>query len=109
MYKSRMRGDTPTETSRVFLQRSIFQGLASLALPAFTIHTAVDFTAKHIKKVTKSPMLLRYGPTGVGLAVVPLLPVMFDEPVEIGMEKLFDYVWPLSEEGFKRAHHHHKK
>ncbi|KAJ3257570.1 hypothetical protein HK103_004479 [Boothiomyces macroporosus] len=109
MYKSRKRGDTLTETSRVFLQRSIFQGLASLALPAFTIHTAVDFTAKHIKKVTKSPMLLRYGPTGVGLAVVPLLPVMFDEPVEIGMEKLFDYVWPLSEEGFKRAHHHHKK
>ncbi|KAJ3268159.1 hypothetical protein HDV01_003372 [Terramyces sp. JEL0728] len=108
VYKSRKRGDTASESSRVFIQRSIFQGLASLALPAFTIHTAVDFTAKNIHKATKSPMMLRFGPTAVGLAVVPLLPVMFDEPVELGMEKLFDYAWPLSEEGFKRAHHHNK-
>ncbi|KAI8902471.1 mitochondrial 18 KDa protein-domain-containing protein [Globomyces pollinis-pini] len=107
-YKSRVRGDTSVETGRVVLQRSIFQILASLALPALTIHTAVDFAAKQMKKYPQYPRLLKFGPTGLGLALIPALPIMFDDPIEIAMEKAFDYAWPLSEEAHQRAHHHHK-
>ena len=34
----------------------------------------------------------------MGLTLLPLLPVMFDEPVEIGVEHLFRSVWPISRE-----------
>jgi fission process protein 1 len=82
------------DMTRVFVQRSIFQGLASLLLPAITIHTIVDVTAKQLKN-TK---YIKYGPTAAGLAVLPLLPIVYDEPLEHGMDKLFDKFWPVNKQ-----------
>ncbi|KAI4257234.1 MAG: hypothetical protein LQ352_001732 [Teloschistes flavicans] len=49
----------------VMAQRAVFQSLASMGLPAFTIHSIL------------------------GLAAVPLLPYMFDQPVETAVEWTF--------------------
>jgi fission process protein 1 len=49
----------------VAVKRSVFQGVASMALPAFTIHTAVKQSAKYFNKSTK-PFARTWGPTITG-------------------------------------------
>ena len=57
-----------------------------MALPAFTIHSVVRYSGRAMKNV-KNPRLRTWGPVGLGLAVVPALPYLFDEPVEKAVEK----------------------
>ena len=74
----------PLEDYRtVMVQRAIFQGLASMGLPAFTIHSIVRYSGRAMKDV-KNVKLRTWGPIGLGLSAVPALPYIFDEPVEIG-------------------------
>lgn len=70
----------PTRLSMVAVKRSVFQGLASMALPAFTIHTAVRQATKRLA-TSPNVTLKRWAPTAVGLGIVPALPYLFDEPV----------------------------
>lgn len=88
-YKSSQQGPTPfeaahmTEPTRlglVTVKRAVFQGVASMALPAFTIHSAVKYAGRQFAKA-KSPAMKRWGPTAVGIGIVPFLPYLFDEPV----------------------------
>lgn len=80
---------TPLEDYRtVMLQRGIFQAIASMGLPAFTIHSLVRYSGRALKDV-KNVKLRTYGPIGLGLAAVPMLPYMFDEPVEKAVEWVF--------------------
>ncbi|KAK7518358.1 mitochondrial 18 KDa protein-domain-containing protein [Phyllosticta citriasiana] len=72
----------------VMAQRAIFQGLASMGLPAFTIHSVVKYSGRAMKGV-KNVKLRTWGPIGLGLAVVPFLPYIFDEPVENAVEWAF--------------------
>jgi fission process protein 1 len=51
-----------------------------MALPAFTIHTAVKMATKRLA-TSPNPALKRWAPTAVGLGIVPALPYLFDEPV----------------------------
>lgn len=69
----------------VAAQRAVFQSLASMALPAFTIHSVVRYSGRMMKNV-KNARLRTFGPVGLGLAVVPALPYLFDEPVEHAVE-----------------------
>ncbi|KAK8051967.1 mitochondrial 18 KDa protein-domain-containing protein [Apiospora rasikravindrae] len=79
----------PLEDYRtVMVQRGIFQSLASMGLPAFTIHSVVRYSGRAMKNV-KNAKLRTYGPIGLGLAVVPALPSLFDKPVEGAVEWLF--------------------
>ncbi|KAK9324002.1 mitochondrial 18 KDa protein-domain-containing protein [Lipomyces orientalis] len=71
------------------LQRGIFQSIASMGLPAFTIHSTVKYSGKAMKNV-KNATLRSWGPVGLGLAVVPALPYLFDEPVEEAVEWVFE-------------------
>ncbi|KAI8924344.1 mitochondrial 18kDa protein, partial [Entophlyctis helioformis] len=87
-YKSHHRGDSQTELARAVTQRTIFQGLASLLIPAISIHTAVDLTAKALRN-SKPGMLRTWGPTTVGLLVIPAMPLV-DHPVESAVEYAFD-------------------
>lgn len=48
----------------VILQRAIFQSVASMGLPAFTIHSIVKFSGKALKDV-KNTRIRTYGPIGV--------------------------------------------
>ncbi|KFY59738.1 hypothetical protein V497_04112, partial [Pseudogymnoascus sp. VKM F-4516 (FW-969)] len=77
----------------VVVQRALFQGIASMGLPMLTIHSIVRYSGQAMKNV-KSPKLRMWGPVGLGLSVVPVLPYLFDQPVESAVEWVFH-------EGFK--------
>ncbi|KAH6634828.1 mitochondrial 18 KDa protein-domain-containing protein [Chaetomium sp. MPI-SDFR-AT-0129] len=80
---------TPLEDYRtVMLQRGIFQSVASMGLPAFTIHSVVRYSGRAMKDV-KNAKVRTWGPIGLGLAVVPFLPALFDKPVENAVEWVF--------------------
>ncbi|KAI0200015.1 mitochondrial 18 KDa protein-domain-containing protein [Astrocystis sublimbata] len=72
----------------VMVQRGIFQSLASMGLPAFTIHSVVRYSGRALKDA-KNKTIRVWGPIGLGLAVVPLLPTLFDHPVETAVEWAF--------------------
>jgi fission process protein 1 len=79
----------------VGLERGLFQSIASMGLPAFTIHSAVKYATNYADKNIKNNLVRRWGPIGLGLAIVPALPYLFDKPVEhvLGsvFEKIHDY------------------
>lgn len=77
----------------VMAQRAVFQSIASMGLPAFTIHSIVRYSGRAVKDV-KNVRIRTYGPIGLGLAAVPFLPFLFDKPVEEAVEFVFH-------EGFK--------
>ncbi|EGR51073.1 uncharacterized protein TRIREDRAFT_75200 [Trichoderma reesei QM6a] len=80
---------SPLEDWRtVMVQRAIFQSVASMGLPAFTIHSVVKYSGKAMKNV-KNATLRTWGPIGLGLSVVPFLPSLFDKPVEDAVEWAF--------------------
>ncbi|KAG5980608.1 hypothetical protein E4U55_003833 [Claviceps digitariae] len=80
---------SPLEDWRtVMVQRGLFQSLASMGLPAFTIHSIVRYSGQALKTV-KNPAIRTWGPIGLGLSVVPFLPRLFDEPVENAVEWAF--------------------
>jgi fission process protein 1 len=70
------------------VQRAVFQSIASMGLPAFTIHSIVRYSSRAMKGV-KNTRLRTWGPIGLGLAAVPALPFLFDEPVEKSVEWVF--------------------
>ena len=70
------------------VQRGIFQSIASMGLPAFTIHSIVRYTGRALKD-SKNMRLRTYGPIGLGLAAVPALPYLFDKSVEKAVEWMF--------------------
>ncbi|KAF5388360.1 hypothetical protein D9615_000135 [Tricholomella constricta] len=99
-YKAHHRGPSPIEAANfseptrigiVAVQRATFQSLASMALPAFTIHTVVA-QAKKAFKNTQNVRLKVWGPTMTGLAIVPILPYLFDHPVERVTHRVFDWI-----------------
>jgi len=100
-YKSHRKGPSAlertaklTETTRLGLvaaQRATFQAVASMALPALTIHTIVKQAAKTFKNVP-NPRIRAWGPTVTGLAVVPGLPFLFDHPIEHVTDRAFHWI-----------------
>ena len=80
---------TPLEDYRtVMVQRGIFQSLASMGLPAFTIHSVVRYSGRALKG-SKNTVVRTWVPIGLGLSVVPSLPSLFDKPVENAVEWMF--------------------
>lgn len=91
----------------VMVQRAVFQGLASMGLPALTIHSVhspllpmdnyliltvrkvVRYSGRALKD-NKNVLIRTWGPVGLGLAVVPALPYIFDHPVETSIEWVFE-------------------
>lgn len=50
----------------VMVQRAVFQSIASMGLPAFTIHSIVRYSGKALKNA-KNASIRTYGPIGVCL------------------------------------------
>ncbi|KAH7931286.1 hypothetical protein BV22DRAFT_1053165 [Leucogyrophana mollusca] len=99
-YKAHRRGPSPLEAANfseptrlgmVAIKRATFQSIASMALPAFTIHTAVKQAKKAFTNV-QNPRVKTWGPTLTGLAIVPVLPYLFDHPVETITDKAFEWI-----------------
>jgi fission process protein 1 len=82
-YKLKKRGyitekGEPMSMTQCIVERSTFQAVASMAVPTLIIHTAVD-TAK--KLTHKYGRFTKWGPSIVGLSIIPLLPMYLDHPV----------------------------
>ncbi|KAH9894355.1 mitochondrial 18 KDa protein-domain-containing protein [Cubamyces lactineus] len=99
-YKAHRRGPTaleaatfsePTRLSMVAVKRAVFQSVASMALPAFTIHTAVKQAKKAFVNV-QNPRVKSWGPTLTGLAIIPVLPYLYDKPVEHVTDIAFEWI-----------------
>ena len=60
-------------------------------MPALTIHTAVK-QAKKLFVNTTNPRVKTWGPTATGLAIVPILPYLYDKPVEHATDFAFDWI-----------------
>ncbi|KAI0316982.1 mitochondrial 18 KDa protein-domain-containing protein [Amylostereum chailletii] len=99
-YKAHRHGPTAVEAANfsestrigmVAVKRAAFQSIASMALPAFTIHTAVKQAKKAFDK-SANPRLRSWGPTVTGLAIVPALPYLFDHPVESVTDRAFEWI-----------------
>ncbi|KAI0772632.1 mitochondrial 18 KDa protein-domain-containing protein [Irpex lacteus] len=99
-YKAYRRGPTPLEAANfseptrvgmIAVKRAVFQSVASMALPALTIHTAVK-QAKKLFVNTTNPRVKSWGPTVTGLAIVPILPYLYDKPVEHATDFAFEWI-----------------
>ncbi|GJJ69482.1 mitochondrial fission process protein 1 [Entomortierella parvispora] len=88
-YKAKLVGKNQEEVAMTVVKRGVFQGLASLLMPAITIHTVVHQSGRLFKNMANIT-LRRWGPTAIGLAVVPLLPYMFDHPIETAVDRVFE-------------------
>ncbi|EZF34059.1 hypothetical protein H109_02165 [Trichophyton interdigitale MR816] len=72
----------------VMAERAVFQSIASMGLPAFTIHSIVKYSGRAMKNM-KSVFFRTWAPIGLGLSVVPALPYLFDKPVEEAVQWAF--------------------
>ena len=72
-YKDYKKGSDRTHITRTVLERSLFQSIASMALPAFTIHTQVKIFKKVFNKLGK---FQKWGPTCMGFALIPFIPYL---------------------------------
>ncbi|KAE8387603.1 mitochondrial 18 KDa protein-domain-containing protein [Aspergillus alliaceus] len=72
----------------VMAKRAVFQSVASMGLPALTIHSVVKYSGRALKD-SKSVWFRTWAPIGLGLSVVPFLPYIFDEPVDEAVEWSF--------------------
>lgn len=102
-YKLDRRGyitehNKPMTLTQCIVERSTFQAIASLALPTLIIHTSVDM-AKHATK--RIGRFGKWGPSIVGLSMIPLLPLYLDEPVEKAIEWGFEHYGPWAEKNHK--------
>lgn len=81
--------------TQVIVERTTFQAVASIGGPFLVIHTTVDLAKHAFKKY--APRFTKFGPSIVGLSIIPLLPVYLDEPVEHGLEIMFKKFGPWAE------------
>jgi fission process protein 1 len=95
----------PMSMTQCIVERSTFQAIASVALPFAIIHTAVDVARRVFTKVGK---FTKWGPSVVGLSIIPLLPLYLDEPVEHGIEHVFETYGPWAHHSTSPHFEHHK-
>ncbi|KAI8575768.1 hypothetical protein K450DRAFT_260112 [Umbelopsis ramanniana AG] len=89
-YKTHKAGNDNAVVGVAAFKRGIFQTFASMLLPMATIHTAVKYSAKHVFNNMKNTKIKTWGPTATGLAILPLLPYMYDEVVEHIVDRAFE-------------------
>mmetsp|Transcript_24979 Transcript_24979/g.25594 ORF Transcript_24979/g.25594 Transcript_24979/m.25594 type:complete len:239 (-) Transcript_24979:64-780(-) len=76
----------PMTMTQCVVERSVFQALASIIVPFGVIHSAVAVGKKVFNKIGR---FQKFGPSLVGLSIIPLLPMYLDHPVEQGIEYVF--------------------
>ena len=86
-----------------------FQLIGSVALPFIIIHSGVKYSSKIFDQVAPKIRLLRaWGPSAVGLAIIPLLPTFVDHPVEQAVDYAFKRWNPFNLDAKLVEMHHHK-
>eukprot|EP01063_Lacrimia_lanifica_P015868 TRINITY_DN22523_c0_g1_i1.p2 TRINITY_DN22523_c0_g1~~TRINITY_DN22523_c0_g1_i1.p2 ORF type:complete len:161 (+),score=61.15 TRINITY_DN22523_c0_g1_i1:73-555(+) len=74
---------------------ALWQTLASVTIPAFFVNRQVAFTRSMLGKMSKPAggMLMRFGPTFSGLALIPVMPYLLDPPVDFVVEKVEETIF----------------
>lgn len=85
----------PMSMTQLVVERSVFQLVASLLIPALLVHKTVDLGHMITKKIGR---FQRWGPSIAGLAVVPFLPLYLDEPIEHAIEHVFHNYGPWAKD-----------
>ena len=85
-----------------------FQLLGSVALPFLIIHTTVSQSSKVFAKYTPNLKFARmWGPSAIGLALIPFLPTFVDHPIEKAVDYAFNHYNPFQvDQKFLEMHHH---
>lgn len=92
-HKRSQEGMKGVDLVRFGTERATFQAVASMAIPAFMIHSQV----KIVQRITnRFGVAQRWGPSVAGLALIPFLPVLLDRPAELAIEWTFHKLWPVS-------------
>jgi fission process protein 1 len=75
-----------------------FQLLASVALPFLIIHKSVTLSARLLGRYVRPDYTVvhKWGPSVVGLGIIPALPVLVDHPIEQGVDWAFNTFDPLN-------------
>ncbi|KAG4306533.1 hypothetical protein PORY_000521 [Pneumocystis oryctolagi] len=93
-YKEKYINNKNNESVKItMVKRSIFQGIASMGLPALTIHSVVKYSGRYVFQNAKNRRIRVWGPIMTGLSVMPALPFLFDHPVEIVIDSFFDKLY----------------
>ena len=86
-----------------------FQLVGSVILPFAIIHTGVKQSSHVFNKLAPNMKFVRtWGPSAVGLSIIPLLPRFVDHPVENAVDYLFKKYNPFNLESKFLEMHHHK-
>jgi fission process protein 1 len=85
-----------------FLDASIFHTFASMALPAFTIHSIVKYSGKFLKKTLPNSRVSKFGPVVLGLGSIPFIIHPLDHFTEFVMDRT---VRKLYQGKFPNLHH----
>lgn len=98
-YTMKRAKDTNRDYVRAGSEAAVFQFFGSLLIPALVVHTVVHQSEKVFHKFAKpGSFAMRWGAVGMGLAVIPFLPVMVDAPVEHVVEEGFHRFWPSTDD-----------
>ena len=104
-YKAKSLNHEPTPVVvSLSIKRALFQSIASMGLPAFTIHSLVKYSGKYVFSKSPNPTLRVWGPAAIGLGVVPALPYLYDHPVETAVDKLWEKVDEVVPEKYSTKH-----
>lgn len=85
------RDGKPMTMTQCVVERSVFQGLASILLPFGIIHTTVGVGKNFFGKIGR---FTKFGPSILGLSIIPLLPMYLDHPCEQAIEYTFEKYGP---------------
>mmetsp|Transcript_40722 Transcript_40722/g.68175 ORF Transcript_40722/g.68175 Transcript_40722/m.68175 type:complete len:246 (+) Transcript_40722:160-897(+) len=79
------------DVKRAVAHATSFQLLASLLIPALLIHKGVHLAHKGF---TRAGRFTKWGPSVVGLAMIPMMPLI-DHPIEHAIDYTFDTYWDV--------------
>jgi fission process protein 1 len=90
------------------LDTSIFHTFASMALPAFTIHSIVKYSLKFLKKtIGEKSRLTKFLPVALGLTSIPFIIHPLDHGTEWVMDKTIRSFYYIKVPYLKEEHEHH--
>jgi fission process protein 1 len=98
-------GGTRESIMRVAAHSTIFQCVASVAVPSLIIHQVVH-AVQHQARRLPAGRLRFWLPSLCGLACIPLMPYV-DEPCEHAIDAAFEKAWPSIGTSARRSKAHH--
>lgn len=98
-YDAHREGQSQQMVLRAFCHTTVFELVASVAMPSLIIHQAVHFAQHQAHRLPPGPVA-RWVPTIVGLACIPFLPYL-DPPAEHAIDAAFEYAWPPEKKPIK--------